>query len=387
MSSTSNVPEPNFKAILAAQMGNVKGIFKARIKQAKRILLNKFKQRLLDTATQKVVERLSPNLCQKIGDIEQGQNQISDVINSLNQSLDRVSNLAQTILGPITTLLKVVSLVLSLPIPQAVPPGIGVPISITTKLQDIKDKVLDIVLHARNLSGALLAVVNLVRSISGVLTAISAKIDAVVGLAQTYCSILGAVEDGDIPEDILDDYEQALFDLIAALGLEIDGLDDGQAFDDALTELLELIEEYEAEEFIPEGIKSRLRRRLIESGYQSGNPDIVDALFGGTGDTATDGQASGLGQDGLPLGSDGDGSGDIPSNLNSEIFEGIDGNLYLLEVVEDPTSPEIAPRRFGVAKTKDEGVVVLKSPPTFALDARVILNDIKVRLNRQLTIL
>ena len=134
MSSTSNVPEPNFKAILAAQMGNVKGIFKARIKQAKRILLNKFKQRLLDTATQKVVERLSPDLCQKIGDIEQGQNQISDVINSLNQSLDRVSNLAQTILGPITTLLKVVSLVLSLPIPQAVPPGIGVPISITTKL-------------------------------------------------------------------------------------------------------------------------------------------------------------------------------------------------------------------------------------------------------------
>ena len=44
MSSTSNVPEPNFKAILAAQMGNVKGIFKARIKQAKKVLLNKFKQ-------------------------------------------------------------------------------------------------------------------------------------------------------------------------------------------------------------------------------------------------------------------------------------------------------------------------------------------------------
>ena len=38
MSSTSNVPEPNFKAILAAQMGNVKGIFKARIKQAKKVV-------------------------------------------------------------------------------------------------------------------------------------------------------------------------------------------------------------------------------------------------------------------------------------------------------------------------------------------------------------
>ena len=126
---------------------------------------------------------------------------------------------------------------------------------------------------------------------------------------------------------------------------------------------------------------------MIESGYQSGNPDIVDTIFGGTGDTASDGSATGLGPDGLPLGTDGDGSGNIPSNLNSEIFEGLDGNLYLLEVVEDPTSPEIAPRRFGVAKTNDEGVVVLKSPPTFALDARVILNDIKIRLNRQLTIL
>ena len=50
---TTNVPEPKFKEILAAQMGQVKGIFKSRIKAAKKILLNKFKQRLLDTAQQK----------------------------------------------------------------------------------------------------------------------------------------------------------------------------------------------------------------------------------------------------------------------------------------------------------------------------------------------
>lgn len=382
---TTNVPEPKFKEILGAQMGQVKGIFKSRIKAAKKILLNKFKQRLLDTAQQKVIERLAPDLCEKIDEVKDAQNQIADLIGKLNDSLQKVANLAQTVLGPIRVLLRVVRFVLAVPIPQAVPPGIGIPVNITTKLNNIKEKVLDYVLHAENLASAIQAIVSLVQQVSLTLTAISQKIDAVVALAESYCDILAEFENGEIPEDFLDEYERSLFDLIAALGLELDGLSEGEEFDIALNELLDLIDEYEAENLIPDGLKSRLTRRLIASGYPAGDRTTADGAIGtGAGDAASGNPPIGYDVDGLPFGSDGVGT-DINTVNNSELFEGIDGNTYVLEVEEDPNSPTIAPRRFGTARTLDEGVMVLKSPSTFTTDARVILSDIKVRLNKQLS--
>jgi len=60
--------------------------------------------------------------------------------------------------------------------------------------------------------------------------------------------------------------------------------------------------------------------------------------------------------------------------------------VYILKVEDDPTSPEVAQRRYGVAQTL-ENVTVLKSPPTFTTKSKTILADIKVRLDTQLSIL
>ena len=87
----------------------------------------------------------------------------------------------------------------------------------------------------------------------------------------------------------------------------------------------------------------------------------------------------------MPLGGAAGGGINIPDQ-NSELYEAIDGNIYILKVEDDPTSPEVALRRFGVAQTT-EGVTVLKSPPTFTTKAKTILADIKVRLDTQLSIL
>jgi archaellum component FlaC len=56
---------------------------------------------------------------------------------------------------------------------------------------------------------------------------------------------------------------------------------------------------------------------------------------------------------------------------------------YTLAIVQDPNSPEIAPRRFAVAKDR-RGIVVLKGQPSFSSSVDVLLDEIKFRIDNQL---
>ena len=79
MATFLNIPTDKFKEILGQQLGQVKGILRAKIKSAIRVLINKFKQRAIESATQNVVERLAPNLCEKTDDIKTGVSQVTDI--------------------------------------------------------------------------------------------------------------------------------------------------------------------------------------------------------------------------------------------------------------------------------------------------------------------
>ena len=56
---------------------------------------------------------------------------------------------------------------------------------------------------------------------------------------------------------------------------------------------------------------------------------------------------------------------------------------YKLEIIQDPNSPEIAPRRFAIAKDR-RGIVVLQGPSSFSSDTQVLLDEIKFRIDNQL---
>jgi len=56
---------------------------------------------------------------------------------------------------------------------------------------------------------------------------------------------------------------------------------------------------------------------------------------------------------------------------------------YRLEIIQDPNSPEIAPRRYAIAKDR-RGVVVLKGQPSFSSSTDILLDEIKFRLDNQL---
>lgn len=56
---------------------------------------------------------------------------------------------------------------------------------------------------------------------------------------------------------------------------------------------------------------------------------------------------------------------------------------YTLEIVNDPNSPAIAPRRYAIAKDR-VGVIVLYGPSSFSSDTNVLLDEIKFRIDNQL---
>ena len=60
------------------------------------------------------------------------------------------------------------------------------------------------------------------------------------------------------------------------------------------------------------------------------------------------------------------------------------GEVYDLEVLNDPTSPKIAPRRFAVAKDQ-QGVVVFRGPKSFSSSTTVLVDTLKLSIINQLS--
>lgn len=56
---------------------------------------------------------------------------------------------------------------------------------------------------------------------------------------------------------------------------------------------------------------------------------------------------------------------------------------YRLEIIQDPNSPQIAPRRYAVAKDR-RGIIVLRGQPSFSSSTDVLLDEIKFRIDNQL---
>jgi len=56
---------------------------------------------------------------------------------------------------------------------------------------------------------------------------------------------------------------------------------------------------------------------------------------------------------------------------------------YTLEIIQDPNSPKIAPRRYAIAKDKS-GSIRLRGDSSFSSDTQVLLDEVKFRIDNQL---
>ena len=81
----------------------------------------------------------------------------------------------------------------------------------------------------------------------------------------------------------------------------------------------------------------------------------------------------------------------LPSNaaLTDQVGENMfaytnrKGTPYTIRIVEDTNSPGYAKKRFAVVENQ-EGVTVMKGPSSFSSSTKVLIDEIKFRINNQL---
>jgi hypothetical protein len=59
------------------------------------------------------------------------------------------------------------------------------------------------------------------------------------------------------------------------------------------------------------------------------------------------------------------------------------GTIYTIKIIEDPNSPDIAPRRQAIAQDF-RGITVLTGPSSFAGDPQILVEELKFRIENQL---
>ncbi len=105
------------KEHLTKQLGKLKGVIKNKGRQALKTLIRKFKQRAIESATSLVIQKLSPSLCENTSDIAKGVEQTNDFLQGVSGSLNKLTQVAGKILGPISKLLGIIKVIIALPIP------------------------------------------------------------------------------------------------------------------------------------------------------------------------------------------------------------------------------------------------------------------------------
>jgi len=123
-----NIPDSKLVGGIAKLVGSAQGKVMGKVSDTLYKAVRKFAQ---DTApTNLDVKRLN-----------QTRANLTKTISNVNSRLTKLNSIPGRIRAPLAALKTMLNLILALPIPQAVPPGIGLPISITTKYANLMHKV------------------------------------------------------------------------------------------------------------------------------------------------------------------------------------------------------------------------------------------------------
>ena len=345
-----NIPESKLSSIIAAQVGKIQGDITGQVLK-----------RLGDLESQ-----FRSTGCPK--DLKRTRNQLQGLqsnLNSIDNRISKFKRIPNKLKRPVGGLKKALKLVLSIPIPQAVPPGIGIPVNITTKFADV--------LHL----------------IKEFIKQISDDVDAITHIT-----------DGGFGE--LESVQRAMRKVQFSLkACEIE-----KELNDKLS-----LEELEELGFIDEdgdSIFNRLSRNLASNGFErdsrsvaqvarENNASIEDTLLklGQSNQEAFNDQVNEL-TNSIKKISDNNLKEELrraldlfrtptPIEQSSDIFThiGPDGRIYKLEIQASQEDNLIAPRRFAVARNV-RGVAVLRGPLSFSSSVEVLLDEIKFRIDNQL---
>jgi hypothetical protein len=391
------IPESKITAFIGSKIGGLQAQLQDKV-QAK-----------IQTTVSTFVQANSCPAQQTLDKLVKSKQTLSELTERSRKIIDTYKALPAKLKPPINTLDKIIKVLLVLPIPQAVPPGIGLPISISNKYSDLINKLRELVKQTKETIEGIEALVD-TTFFDTLLEDINSKLALLDGPI-AFCSIENELKDSLTPEELdalglVDtDGNFIISRLVPRLVQETlvnpatyaDAVQDGNNYGNNCfrgpykpgtiyihtDERRDIVEGSDGNKYI---VNNREKNGLDTwldplTGfdwelYELNTKKLLEDLLNKLSNTS-------LVNRGL--------LDNIKTNLNNYkiqttpvqtgLYRARNGAEFLIEVIDDTTSPSIAKRRFAVARNT-QGIIVMKGQPSFASDVNVLVREIRFRLDQ-----
>jgi hypothetical protein len=353
-----NIPDSKLTAVIAKQVGKIQGDITGKVLTMLGTLESQFRS-----------QGCPSGLSRKRRQLEG----IQSSLNSINSRISKFRRIPRTLKPPISGLKAALKIILSIPLPQGIgiPPGpaggliVGLPVNITTKYADTMHLVKEFI---KQLSD----------DIDGISYIVSGEDVQLKSIDRAMKKVQFSLKACEIEKEInerLSEEEQRDLDL-----LDEDG---NSVFRNLSKDLLS------------NGLEKDSRSVSQIASELNITPEEAVSRLGEDNQDAFNRQVKELG-DNIKGISDKDLQNKLRESLDifrtptpieqsSDIFShiGPDGTIYKLEIQSVPEDSTIAPRRFALARNV-RGIAVLKGDLSFSSSTKVLLDEIKFRIDNQL---
>ena len=337
----------------------------------------------------------------KLDRLKNKQENLNKSLSSINGRLNKFRKLPKALKLPVKALKVIIKVISALPIPLSIPPGFGLPANFPIKFGDLLVKMKEMITQIEVIITGVEAVLETPASQLSAISTVLSRTESAISSCQVSAQIEEDLKNGNLNKDelkdlgLMDDDEITIFSTLGPLFVGNSKLDSaGELSNTKVLGTQEDIDNGATNIVIAgtgtgkNGAFTRSDLNNDQAGINKAIKTLTDSLQKindsnlGASNTSNDSSF----KDNLK------GLLDSLQNLTpkdkaepgSFTYTAENGITYALEIEKDPTSPDIAPRRFGVARTLDEGVAVIKGQPSFSSDTDVLLDEVKFRLDNQL---
>jgi len=358
-----NIPESKLVAGIARIVGKIEGDITSKVLVQANKVQNTFRQ-----------DGCPSNL----SSIRRQKDSASNSSTKISNRIKKFQSLPNKLKGPLSGLKAAIKVILSLPIPQSVPPGFGIPVNITTKFADILHLLKEFV---KQIGDDINGLEHILKAPSGQLKSITNVLNR-VELSLKTCEVDKALQDrlntGELTNQdleaagLLDEQGNTIFSTLGPKFIGNNIGDEGQELDSrSIRDISQ-----ETGQSLEQVVANIKKDSPQEDNIQTLN-DSLTKLSNSNIDPSILNDIKNLIDLFKSL-------NEIDRSKDSRfVHTGPNGTIYNLEIITDEKSPKIAPRRFAIAKDPS-GVVVLKGAKSFSSSIDVLLDEIKFRIDNQL---
>jgi len=350
-----NIPESKITGAIAKQVGDLQGQLGDKV------------QDLVTDAIQKVRREACPSLPQTQR-LSNRINAVTSNISGIERRVSKFSRLAKTIRDLIKAIEVILAIIKKLPIPQSVPPGFGLPVAFSMIQADLLHAAKEKIKQGKDDADGIIAIMQTPQANLSMYSRLLGRVSTVVNGCRLEGILRREVNEGRLREQTLRDLNIINADgeyIFSNIGVN---LFDGLTFDNSgnITEYTNFNENQQDRGQLEKDANSQLLGSLDKLNGSGEISDDVKENIKGFLDTLTT-------------------TPDAERATSADSFyTAPNGEIYKLEIKVDPKSPAIAPRRFAVAIDKT-GVEILKGPKSFSSSTKILLDELKFRIDNQLS--